>query len=169
MAIENIATNKLAWTIVGVFGASLPIFGYQVVIFAFLSLCVIQLLDFLTWFIAARKQKAITSKIWINWMIKKSLIIILCMVLLFGVSWLKGTGAIENNVIGYVPLWAICIFIFFDIISIFENLTVIFWDSREWKFFKLLSSLTNMIFNLSLDKLKEVSEKKIQDKLNSNK
>lgn len=169
MAIENIATNKLAWTIVWVFGASLPIFWYQVVIFAFLSLCVIQLLDFLTWFIAARKQKAITSKIWINGMIKKSLIIILCMVLLFGVSGMKWTGVIENDIVGYVPLWAICIFIFFDIISIFENLTVIFWDSREWKFFKLLSSLTNMIFNLSLDKLKEVSEKKIQDKLNSNK
>lgn len=169
MAIENIATNKLAWSILWIFWISLPIFWYKVVVLAFISLVVIQFFDFLTWFLAARKQKAVTSKIWINWMIKKTLIVLLCMVLLFWASGLKASWVINNDIVGYIPLIAFCIFIFFDIISIFENLTVIFWDSREWKFFKLLSSLTNMIFNLSLDKLKEISEQKIQDKLNSNK
>lgn len=168
MPIEQIATNKLSWTILAVIWVSFPIFGYKIITFLFIALVALQIFDFLTGYLSARKQKMITSKIGINGAIKKSLITIICMVVIAWSSWLKMSESISSDIIWIIPIVTLWLFIFFEIISIFENLTVIFWSSsREWKLFSILSYLTNLFFNLSVDKLKSVTESKIKEKFDN--
>lgn len=167
MPIEQIATNKLSWTILTIIWVSFPIFGYKIITFLFIALVALQIFDFLTGYLSARKQKMITSKIGINGAIKKSLITIICMVVIAGSSGLKMSESISSDIIGIIPIITLWLFIFFETISIFENLTVIFWNSREGKLFSILSYLTNLFFNLSVDKLKSVTESKIKEKFDN--
>jgi hypothetical protein len=67
-----------------------------------------------------------------------------------------------------IPMMFIIGYIYWEIISIFENYSVIFEWTRDWIWYNLISYLTNKIFNLSIDKLKEVTQKKIDEKFNIN-
>jgi hypothetical protein len=164
--LHEITTNKLAWTIIWLAWLSFPIFWYSLIVFLFFLLFTLQCFDFLTWYISARKTRVVLSKIWIDWMIKKSLVIMLCCIILMWASGLRYTEAITSDFIWLIPILIFSIFIFFEIISIFENLAVIFWNSRESKFFSLFSYLGNMLFNISIDKLKETAENRIKKKFN---
>jgi hypothetical protein len=68
----------------------------------------------------------------------------------------------------YLPHMFIIIFTFWEFISSLENLSVIFAWKKEGKIFNLLSFLTKKVFNSSLDKVKEYSEKKINEKFDNN-
>ncbi len=164
--LNEVTTNKLAWTIIWVAGLSFPIFWYNLIVFLFFTLFVLQCFDFLTGFLSARKSQMVMSKIWIDGMIKKTLVIMLCSIVLLFSSWLRHTEAITSDIIGIIPIIIFWIFIFFEVISIFENLAVIFKGSRESKLFTLFSYLWNMIFNISIEKLQETAEKRIKNKFN---
>ena len=169
MAIGEAINNKLTWVLIWGWIITLPIYWLQVVIFLFIFLCLLQLLDTITGYISARKIKIVTSKIWTDGMIKKSLIFLLLIILLIWVWGLKSTWLITSNILGIIPIVFIIWFCYMECVSIFENLSVIFWDSREGKLFKILADLSSYLFNVSLDKLKEITENKIKEKFNTNK
>lgn len=169
MAFVEAINNKITWGIIWGWVITLPIYGFQVVLFLFIFLCLLQLVDTITGYISARKLKIITSKIGTDWLIKKSLIFLLLTILLIWVWGLKSTWLVTSDILWIIPIVFISWFCYMECISILENVSVIFWESRQWKLFKILANLSNYLFNASIDKVKEVTEKKINDKFNNNK
>lgn len=159
--------NPLTWTIIGGWVISFPIFWLKVISMLLWIYLFLELFDFLTWFLSARKKWIVSSKIWSEWIIKKVLKISLILLMIFVISWLKFVWLVHNDIFWLVPIFFLWIFIFIEIISIFENLSVIFWDSKEGQIFKFLSMLSNKIFNISFEKLKEKTEEKIENKFNN--
>lgn len=166
MTINQAVQSKITWSIIWGGMIALPVYGIEVIRIFFTFYLILQLFDFATWYLSARKLSLVTSQIWINGAIKKILLVCLLTLVLISVWGLKTTWIIDNDYIWLLPLWLLGVFIFFEIVSIFENLAVTFWDSREWKLFNTLAYLSNLLFNMSIDKLKSMTENKIQDKFN---
>lgn len=124
-------------------------------------------LDFLTWTLASRKRKLILSSTNTNGLTKKALNLILVFFLLYLV-WIITYYFPSADYLLIIPMMFIIGYIYWEIISIFENYSVIFEWTRDWIWYNLISYLTNKIFNLSIDKLKEVTQKKIDEKFNIN-
>lgn len=169
MAINEAVQSKLMWTILWSWIISLPIYGLSTIKSMLVLFLLIECFDILTWYLSGRKLKQVLSKTWINWLIKKSLIFCLITLVIVAVWSLKTTWIIENDYFWLIPIIFIWIFSYFWIISVLENLSIIFWDSNEWKLFKILNYLCQLLFNLSLDKLKTITEEKLLNKFNSNK
>ena len=167
--MTEIINNKIIWTVFSLWGFTLHIFGLDVVKFVIWTLMAVQAFDVILWMTCARKYWILTSWIWINGLIRKALITSILLFLVILVWGLKWTWLIEWNMIGIIPVVYWIAFAWMEVISIFEKWAIILWDSREWKVFKLFSSLTNMIFNISVDALKEYTESRIKQKINNEK
>ena len=164
--MTEIINNKIIWTVFSLWGFTLHIFGLDVVKFVIWTLIAVQAFDVVLWMTCARKYWILTSWVWINGLIRKTLITSILLFLVILVWWLKWTWLIEWNMIGIIPVVYWIAFAWMEVISIFEKWAIILWNSREWKVFKLFSSLTNMIFNISVDALKEYTESRIKQKIN---
>lgn len=167
--MTEIINNKIIWTVFSLWGFTLHIFGLDVVKFVIWTLIAVQAFDVVLWMTCARKYWILTSWVWINGLIRKTLITSILLFLVILVWGLKWTWLIEWNMIGIIPVVYWIAFAWMEVISIFEKWAIILWDSREWKVFKLFSSLTNMIFNISVDALKEYTENRIKQKINNGK
>lgn len=167
MAINELIHNKISWTFLWLWLIAFPIFWIELLWILTIMFSLLQTIDFLTGYIASRRYWMINSRIWFDWMIRKSLIYIILLVLISWVGILKYSGVVENNYIWLIPIWFLCVFSYLEIVSIFENFSVIFGNSKEWVIFKFLSNITNLLFKVSLDKLKENTEKRIQEKFNT--
>lgn len=167
--MNEIINNKIIWTVFSLWGFTLHIFGLDVVKFVIWALIAVQAFDVILWMTCARKYWILTSWIWINGLIRKTLITSILLFLVILVWRLKWTWLIEWNMIGIIPVVYWIAFAWMEVISLFEKWAIILWDSREWKVFKLFSSLTNMIFNISVDALKEYTENRIKQKINNGK
>jgi len=167
--MTEIINNKIIWTVFSLWGFTLHIFGLDVVKFVIWTLVAVQAFDVILWMTCARKYWILTSWVWINGLIRKTLITSILLFLVILVWGLKWTWLIEWNMIGIIPVVYWIAFAWMEVISIFEKWAIILWDSREWKVFKLFSSLTNMIFNISVDALKEYTENRIKQKINNGK
>lgn len=166
MAVNEIINNKIVWTFIWSWVIIFPIFWIELILVLLMFLLILQTIDFLTGYISARQKWFVNSKIWINWMIKKSLIYLIPLVLITWVWVIKYSWLIQNDYIWLIPLVFLCIFCYLELISIFENFAVIFWNSKQWKIFSVLANLSNLLFNISLDKIKENTEKRIKNKFN---
>ena len=167
--MNEIISNKIMWAVFSLWGFTLHIFGLDVVKFVIWTLIAVQAFDVVLWMTCARKYWILTSWIWINGLIRKTLITSILLFLVILVWGLKWTWLIEWNMIGIIPVVYWIAFAWMEVISIFEKWAIILWNSREWKVFKLFSSLTNMIFNISVDALKEYTENRIKQKINNGK
>ena len=167
--MTDIINNKIIWTVLSLWGFTLHIFGLDVVKFVIWTLIAVQAFDVVLWMTCARKYWILTSWVWINGLIRKTLITSILLFLVILVWGLKWTWLIEWNMIGIIPVVYWMAFAWMEVISIFEKWAIILWDSREWKVFKLFSSLTNMIFNISVDALKNYTESRIKQKINNGK
>lgn len=167
--MTEIINNKIIWTVFSLWGFTLHIFGLDVVKFVIWTLIAVQAFDVILWMTCARKYWILTSWVWINGLIRKTLITSILLFLVILVWGLKWTWLIEWNMIGIIPVVYWIAFAWMEVISLFEKWAIILWNSREWKVFKLFSSLTNMIFNISVDALKEYTENRIKQKINNGK
>ena len=167
MATWEIIQSKLMWTILGSWVITLPVYWLEALKSMFIAYLLIEAFDVLTWIVSARKLKQITSKAWINWLIKKWVLLCFLALIIVAVWSLRSTLIITNNYFWLIPIVFVWLFSYFGIISILENLSIIFWDSNEWKLFKVLNYLCQLLFNLSLDKLKIMTEEKLKNKFNS--
>lgn len=167
--MTEIINNKIIWTVFSLWGFTLHIFGLDVVKFVIWTLIAVQAFDVVLWMTCARKYWILTSWVWINGLIRKTLITSILLFLVILVWGLKWTWLIEWNMIGIIPVVYWIAFAWMEVISLFEKWVIILWNSREWKVFKLFSSLTNMIFNISVDALKEYTENRIKQKINNGK
>ena len=70
MATWEIIQSKLMWTILGSWVITLPVYWLEALKSMFIAYLLIEAFDVLTWIVSARKLKQITSKAWINWLIK---------------------------------------------------------------------------------------------------
>ena len=167
MATWEIIQSKLMWTILWSWIITLPIYGLSTINSMMIIFLFIEWFDVITWYLSARKLQQILSKTWTNWLIRKSLLFCLISLIILAVWSLKTTWIIESDYFWLIPIGFIWIFSYFWVISILENLSIIFWDSNEWKLFKVLNYLCQLLFNLSLDKLKIMTEEKLKNKFNS--
>lgn len=125
------------------------------------------MLDYTTWVLSSRKRKIILSSTNTNGLTKKALNLILVFFLLYLVWVVTYYFPIAEYLL-IVPMAFLIWYIYWEIISIFENYSVIFEWTRDWVWYNLISYLTSKIFNLSIDKLKEITEKKIDEKFKTN-
>lgn len=124
-------------------------------------------LDYITWLLASRKRKIILSSTNTNGITKKWLNLILVFFLLYLVWVITYYFPIAEYLL-IIPMAFVIGYIYWEIISIFENYSIIFEWTRDWMWYKLISYLTSKIFNLSIDKLRDVTEKKIDEKFKTN-
>lgn len=124
-------------------------------------------LDYITWLLASRKRKIILSSTNTNGITKKWLNLILVFFLLYLVWVITYYFPIAEYLL-ILPMMFVIGYIYWEIISIFENYSIIFEWTRDWMWYKLISYLTSKIFNLSIDKLRDITEKKIDEKFKIN-
>lgn len=124
-------------------------------------------LDYVTWLLASRKRKIILSSTNTNGITKKWLNLILVFFLLYLVWVITYYFPIAEYLL-ILPMMFVIGYIYWEIISIFENYSIIFEWTRDWMWYKLISYLTSKIFNLSIDKLRDITEKKIDEKFKIN-
>ena len=167
MPVVETAAQKMIWTILVVwYWITLPIFWIEFLWFLFVLYFIFISLDYLTWYTAARRVSKVYSKIEREWLMMKLQILMLIWVSIIVVWWLNYSLWIASIFIWLVTHFFIWYFILAEFKSILENYVVIFKWTKHEKFFKLLDYLVTKLFNTSLDKLKEVSERKIEEKFN---
>ena len=123
--------------------------------------------DTVTGVMLARQKWTISSKINITWSTKKITIIMFILLLLSLTSCITQFTNLENNFVWLIPHFFLLLFMFWEFISICENMAWIFTNKNSWKIFMILNYLSTKIFNLTLDKLKEKTENKIENKINN--
>ena len=156
----------LTWgTITLLWWLTLPIFWIQALLYFAFIYWIICLMDLIFWRFAARKQKKVCSSVWIEGMLKKTWIFILFLLSIL-IVWATQYVFWANIsiFIGYIPLSIIIIFSVLEILSIFESVSILYKWSKQGRIFQLLNYLSEKIFNLGVDKLQEIWEKKINKK-----
>jgi len=165
--------QKFAWTTVfSLFGWALAIQIFAIeVVFVFLILLVIfQFFDYLTWYLAARKNKKVNSEkmrrgIIIKWLIIfLSFLITISVWVVYSIFWIDrieifGTFTIK---LWMIPFFYLLFFIIIEFFSIIENMAIITNDDEPtWKVFWWVNFLTKKFFNTWASILKDIGEKKI--------
>lgn len=178
MPIAEIAWSKLSWSVFIVSWITIPLYWVEVLILSLLTYLAIIWLDILTWFLAGRKKQKVRSCTFIEWLIKKMINFLMIWLFVMFSIWLNkvmGHSFIINIwsleidliiLIWLIPHFFLVLLWLWEFISLLENLSVIYWDKKEWKIYNTLRFLIRKLFNSSIDKIKEYSEKKIDDKFN---
>ena len=172
-----IAESKIMWTTIVVWTITIPIYWVDILVLAVLLYLFMQIIDVVTWYIAARKKKAIASWIIREWLVSK-FILILWIMLALAITLFLSTVLKENSVtvlgvnvaylVAIFPLVTTILFIYMEFLSILENFSVILKWSRQGKLFSVISFLWNKLFNVSIETLNETAEKKIESKFKNN-
>lgn len=159
--------QKVFWSTISIwYWISFPILWFNFLWFEFILYFIFILIDRNTWISAAKKKQKVYSKIEREWLEKKMQLMILLGTFIIITSWLNQTLWITSYFIWLIPHFFWWYLILAEFKSIIENYSVIFEWTKHEKFFNILNYLTKKIFNLSLEKLKEISERKIDEKFN---
>lgn len=117
---------------------TLPIYWYNIFVFLIIIHILLELLDFITWYLSARKVWVVSSSIGVNWFIKKILKFSVILLVVVIICWAYQVWIFTSAAILLIPHFFIGVFIFLELISLTENLSIIYWvDSREVKIFWL--------------------------------
>ncbi len=172
-----VAESKIVWTTFVIAWLTIPIYWIEVLILALFLYLIVQLIDIISWYIAARKRQAIASGIIREWLVSKFTLLVWIMlaisITIFLTTALQGLNLTIFwfpicYIIAIFPLATTTLFIYMEILSILENLSYILKGTRQWKLFWVISFLWNKLFNVSIDKLSETAEKKIDAKFKNN-
>lgn len=172
-----VAESKVLWTTFVIAWITFPIYWLKILILALLLYLIMQVADIITWYISARKRWAIASWIIREWLVNKFTLLIWVMLAItitiflttaLQWAWLTIFWIKICYLIALFPLVTTILFIYMEFLSILENLAYIFKWTRQGKLFSVISFLWNKLFNVSIDKLANTAEKKIDSKFKNN-
>lgn len=126
--------------------------------------------DYILWVTSARQKQQLSSKVNISWTFMKWLILLFILTITIFIFWISLILSLDWNtylMFTLIPSIFMTLFCLWEFTSMIENLSVIFTNKKSWAIFKVLNYISEKIFNLTLDKLKEKTEQKIENKINN--
>lgn len=165
---SSMFAQKITWTGLCFFAGliSLHIWNLEIVILFAFVLLVLQIADVISWFCVSKKYKTTFSKIAQAGILEKFWVQAFGLITIILVGMVYTSTGIESFWglhIWIIPLVYYIWFMFPEIISFLENLTLLTDNKNTTKLFKFIKSAIERTFNNSLDNLKAISEKKIKD------
>jgi len=143
----------------------LKIIGPSFVIMFFFLYVSLMLVDMFMGYYIARKEKRVNSLSMIDWMIRKSIIVIivwLISILFWHVAYIFK----ENDFVlytGLIPMIILFWFILAEVVSILENYLKLDWNKKEEKVVKVLLSILWIWFHKWLDFMEDKGKTIIND------
>lgn len=143
--------------------------GVKVLIFMILFYMLLVVFDYIVGTLSARVHKLVSSKSNTMWTLLKACIIGFILIIAIFVAGVTNLFKLSEEIfimLSFIPSIFMGLFTLWEITSIIEKLSVLFANKKSWMIFNLLNYLSQKIFDLTLDKLKEKVDERIEDRAN---